>query len=316
MLDLDTALQYLADQLNNYIYHPEVDESTAQAKLDIAQDLAEDVKASFMRQFVLPRPADEPYLRVSSLGKPAVLQALNLLGHGKLTDHTTKLRHIFFTGDVFESYVVAYMRFMGWSVQRQQEELDFMGVKGHIDGVLNIPGYGSALLEFKTMSQNYFSAFTKAPNDNRGYITQLAIYSHCLDLPAVWCVINKGTHEVRLIKPDQDDLDAALTRAKRIIPKLQAVTKLEDVVTLFKAPPPEEELYRNKVTGLYKVPESMRYSKFRHAFYAIKQGKSKGGAYREYVKDVRRPEVALELLQGMTVSADDEIEAILEAEVA
>lgn len=313
-MSINESLAYLAEQLNNYIYKPEHDEDTAQLKRDIAQQYADEVRDSFMKQFVLPRPVEQPFLRVSQLGKPAVLQALSLLGYTKDGDHTTKLRHIFHTGDVFESYVVAYMRFMDWSVQRQQEELEFLGVKGHIDGVLNIPGCGSTLLEFKTMSQNYFSAFTKAPNDDRGYITQLAIYSAVLELPAVWCVINKGTHEVRLIEPEQEDLDAALARAVRIIPKLKQVKTLEDVVTLFKAPPAEEELYRGKATGEYKVPESMRYSPFRYAFYDIRAGKSKGGAYREYVVGERSREQALEKLQGITASYDDEVKAILEAE--
>lgn len=313
-MDLSQPLSYLADQLNNYIYKPEVDETTAQSKFDIAKDLGDEVTKSFMRQYVLPRDEEKPFLRVSSLGKPAVLQALHLLGLEKQGELSTKSRHIFFTGDVFESYVIAYMKLMDWSVQRQQEEVEFLGVKGHIDGVMSIPDIGSCVLEFKTMSQNYFASFTKEVNDDRGYITQLAIYSHCLGLPACWVVINKGTHEVRVIAPAQDDLDAALHRAERIIPKLLQVKGLEDVVTLFKAPPPQEELYRGKPTGLYVVPNSMKYSTFRHAFYDLVQAKSKGGSYKEYIESVATPEVALSRLERMLVTEVDELEALLEEE--
>lgn len=313
---LEQHLNYLSQQLNNFVYctTENYDETYVRVREGIAKEYGEEVSRSFLRQYVTPKEVESPYLRVSSLGKPAVLQALTLLGYESMGNVSTKLRNIFHTGDVFEAYVVAYMKLMNWKVSRQQEELEFDGVLGHIDGVINVPDFGECLLEFKTMSQFYFSSFVKQPNDDRGYITQLAIYSHCLNIPAAWIVTNKGTHEVAVIQPDQDMLDSALARAHRIIPLLNSVKSLHDVVSLFKAPPPQDEVYRSKKTGSYVVPGSMKYSKWRFAFYNIENGKTKGGAWKEYITSIPSKDEQLERLEKLTAVRETEVENIVNEE--
>lgn len=313
---VDSEMRWLEEQLNSYVFKPR-ERSTKE--LDRLKHVIDSyglaVKESFIRQYV-ERKETETALRVSSLGKPAVLQALTVLGLEKATEPTTKLRHIFHTGDVFEAYLIAYMQLCGYDVEQEQCEVNFNGVLGHIDLVASTPS-GKVVLEVKTMSQNYFYNFLKEPNDERGYLTQAAIYSRCMNLPIYWVCCNKGTHEVKIVKPDVEAFDLVLKRAEKLIPKLRALTSLEDVVSTLTCPPVVPELFRRKETGNYLVPPAMKYSPFRHCWYEIETEYTKAGKPKEYVVDYYPKEEVLERLQRMTgTPAYEEVEELLEDEGA
>jgi hypothetical protein len=257
----------------------------------------------------------EATLRVSSLGKPAVLQALTVLGVDNFSVLTTKLRHVFHTGDVFEAYLKAYMKLCKYAVLDEQAEVNFKGVLGHIDLAVETPS-GKVVLEVKTMSQNYFYNFIREQDDARGYLTQAAVYSHCMSLPIYWVCLNKGTHEIKVIKPDVESFDKVLERAERLIPKLRAISSLEDLVDTLQCPPVEQEVFRRKETGNFLVPASMRYSPFRHCWYEIETTQD-GKKPKEYVLDYLPKDEVLKRLRRMTeVSATVEVEELLKEEGA
>lgn len=248
-------VQQLALDLNTTNKHKALDEC-------VANEYAEAVKQSFIRNYTTNDVCEKesPALRVSSLGKPTVLQALSVLGYKETDTIEGKLNHIFHTGDLFEALAIAVAKGRCYHVADEQAEVEFEGVKGHIDFILN-----NTLVEVKTMSSQYHLKFSKNPNDDRGYITQLAVYSHCLGLSGNWLALNKGTHTVTSIEPDEDVLQAALARVKRILPFLRNLDSFKDVIEKIPCPPPVYD----KRSGLYVVPESMKWSVFAPVFYEI-----------------------------------------------
>ena len=259
---------------------------------DIAREYAQAEAESLFRQFDPNKEEKSTALRVSSLGKPAVIQALKVLGYDDNGYVSNKMRHIFKTGDTFESYLIALCKVFGAEVSLAQAEVGFMGIKGHIDFVYN----NECIVEVKTASPNYFSKFVREPNDDRGYITQAAIYSECLNLPIYWLMLNKATHEVAMVTPNVEALDNAKRRAERIIPLLTSVSCANDVLTMFRVPPAVEETYRRKKTGYYVMPDSIKYSSFAPLFYELEEG-SNG---KKYVTGYHDKETFLSLLAEYT----------------
>lgn len=259
------------------------------------------VRDSFKRKY-LSKEAKGNQLRLSALGKPAVLNALTKLGHVESSKVTNKLKHIFHTGDMFESFIFAAAKAYGYNLICDQQEVEFEGVLGHIDGVLDAP-LGQVLVEVKTMSQNYFGQFTKKQNDDRGYVTQLATYQHCMSLDAYWLCLNKSTHEVVLVQPDAIQLADALNRAKRVVERMRQVNTLSDVLKVFKAPPAVEEVYRRSGTGRYILPESMRWSEYASCFYELMTDTNGYGKPTQYVVGYRTPEEMVALVEQCSKAA-------------
>lgn len=259
------------------------------------------VDESFVRQFTNRESGHSgDTLRVSSLGKPAVLQALKVLGYSdNSTDKPTRqLRYIFHLGDNFEAYILMLAKAYGYTLIEPQSEVDFMGVKGHIDCVFGTSD-GDALIEVKTMSQRYYNSFSKKQDDDRGYITQGAVYSRCLNLPLFWLCFDKGTGKVNLVEPDADQFSTALKRAERIIPLLRGVHSVECVLTKFKAPPASPEIYKRSQTGMYLLPESMKWSSFAPVFYELADGLNQYNKPTKYVVSYNDVETATDELRKL-----------------
>ncbi len=273
------------------------------------------IEESFARQFTDKGDDQERNdLRVSSIGKPCVLQALKLLGYSEPAPER-KMRFVFHLGDIFEAYITLLAKAYGFNVITPQAEVNFNGVLGHIDFILQSPTTGEmAVIELKTMSGSYWNKFHTSYRgeyfakedptcDTRGYIAQAAIYSHCIGLPIYWIVMDKSRNLTHLVQPVQENLDAAIYKAEKIIPKLRQVQQFNDVLTLFKAPPGIPEFSgrgRNKeATGNYTLVESMQYSPFRHVFYDLVLA-NKWNEQIEYIVDYRSPEEAKEVLEELT----------------
>jgi len=248
----------------------------------LAIDYGQACTNSLLRQFTqsAPQPGG---LRVSSLGKPAVLQALSKFGyHGD--GFSTPLHHVFHLGDVFEEFVIFQLRRLGYTVTDEQKEVDFMGVPGHIDLVCD--GW---LVEVKTMSDGYFKQFTKFPNDERGYLTQLAIYAYCTNKEPIWLCFNKGTGEMSLVRPTKFYLDQAVIRAQTIIPLLQGLTDVLETFDVFDAPPPVPEVFKKEETGKLLIPKSMAYSPYLEVFYDIEEELNGYNKPTRYVTGIKTP---------------------------
>ena len=244
--------------------------NTATQRLPTSEHLdtfKKELLTSFDKQFVEQRE-DSNILRVSSLGKPVVVQALKLLGYSDSQELDNHTRHIFYTGDFNEAYILLQAQAYGFDVLMKQHEVNMMGVKGHIDAVLNT-SKGKALVEVKTMSQYNIMKFRKEANDDYGYATQLAVYQHCLGLPAYWLCFDKSTHLWEVITPDDTILKDRLGRVSRIIPKLNSIKTVEQVFEELQPPPAVAEMYKRAATGRYVLPDSMKWSCFSPVFYEL-----------------------------------------------
>lgn len=301
----------LIESLQEQIGNGNIQDTVSAEQLEAwANEYAEAMKLSLLRQFV-KREEDDNILRISSLGRPAVLQALKITsvyeqlvkaGLWVNEQPTLKMREVFHRGDQFEAFLLFHLKRLGYDVVSTQETVTFMGVPGHTDAIIESSGQ-RLLLEVKTMSDSYFRKFTKEPDDERGYLTQMALYSDCVALPGVWVCLNKGTHEIALVVPNPDALATAKARAERIIPIFSNVKYFEDVITLFKAPPTVPEVYQRKKTGREMLNPSIKYSPFRNLFYHIFEEKNGYGKPTEYVADYVTVDDLPETLQNPNILA-------------
>jgi hypothetical protein len=146
------------------------------------------------------------------------------------------------------------------------------------------------------MSDNYWKSFTglgykdfddfyvvEGGNDDRGYMTQLALYMAATGFKGAWLALNKGTAQQALVLPREEDLSAARKRADKVSHALNSISTVEDVFTKVKAPPGTPEVYRRSATGRLLVPTTMKYSGLSHLFYNIEVDKNGYGKPTEYV---------------------------------
>lgn len=269
----------------------------------------EGVEAS-LRRHMNPR---EKYtgLRLSQIGKPAVLQALWGLGFEYDGGVALQQRLTFHLGDVFESLLAFLLEAAGYRIVDHNNStlnhgtdaaggyIEFMGVRGHSDFVVESPEGEQFIVEAKTANDRYFTQFTKSPDDERGYVSQLVLYEQALDLPGCWVVFNKNTSEIGVQFLTDDTRKKAISRAQHIIPLLQGIEHIDDLYFAIQegkvsAPPPVPEVYKRQQTGGYLVPPSMKFTKYRHCFYDITVDRNGYGKETEYVVGVldhiRHPE--------------------------
>lgn len=116
-----------------------------------------------------------PTLRISNLGKPCKRQLWYSIKTPKLAEDlppATRLKFLF--GDVIEELMLFLAKAAGHTVEREQEEIEINGVKGHIDAVID-----GELVDVKsasTFSFNKFKDHKLAEDDAFGYLTQIGSY--------------------------------------------------------------------------------------------------------------------------------------------
>ncbi len=221
-----------------------------------------EVAQSYLRQFASSEK--RTHIGLSEIGKPAVLLGLKKLGAPQ-EDINPASRLRFHLGDVFESLIVQILKASGYHISHTQETVEFEGMPGHIDGV-----YGDYVIEIKTMSDRYFKQFVNQPDDERGYLTQLNLYSKLMNKHGVWICLNKSTYELALVEmiPNVEVID----RARNVIQALNEVKTIDDVFDFFDPPQPVEEWFKKQPTGKYLLPDSMKYTPYRNVFYALDIG--------------------------------------------
>lgn len=82
---------------------------------------------------VLFRTKGDHYLRVSQMGKPLIVLCLNKIGYEDQDEPNFKMRWIFLLGHLFEAYLMCVVYLLGYDIHSAQDEIDFGGVLGHID---------------------------------------------------------------------------------------------------------------------------------------------------------------------------------------
>jgi len=243
----------------------------------IVQLYTKAAQESFVRQFMAReyRP-----IGLSQLGKPLVEVAYSIYAEEEEIDFP--LRFTFHIGDIVEALLVAAMLSYGLDVSAQQLEVEYKGVGGHIDCMVG----GDLLVEIKSMSSTYFRQFTSNPDDERGYITQLALYSKAVQSAgysvrkAGWLCLDKTTGYLKWVALPLNYVAPSLKKASRIIKQLEDIMDEADkssdpaqwVVDNVKPPEPIPE-FRNKVkTGKLLLPKGMQYSRLKYLSYPTEDG--------------------------------------------
>lgn len=240
--------------------------------------------------------------RVSELGHPAILLALHkpeikdsmiLAGLGRYyepEDRSDMLERLCMVGDWFEAYCILALQRAGWKIISPtaggQTEIKYGIARGHVDVLAESPDGIRYLFECKSMNSNYFRQFTKVPNDNKGYLTQLAVYDAALDhdfFPAFLC-LNRDSGDVAVAEPSEHDCSTALSRVDEILGAIDKQFYPEDIDDIFEAPEPEPEIFKRKPTGRYVLPYLMKFDPLRHVLYDIVVEKNGYGNLTEYVE--------------------------------
>lgn len=223
-------------------------------------------------------------LRMSSMGKPASVIALEHLGYSE-PEPRGKSRLIFHTGDMFENFLEVMLQTYGIEIISSQGEVSYKGIKGHYDYIVNLGGQ-HVVVEAKTMSANYAKQFKRGVNDVRGYLTQLSLYWSATMLPAVWVCLDKGTNEVFIVEPIEEEMYDALSRVDNILGRIDKINTIEDVFKQTQVPPARPEVYKGSETGRLLLPTSMSYSTYKHALYKLVDDYNGYGKFTTYVEDV------------------------------
>lgn len=224
---------------------------------EVLQWYGEEMERCLKRQFTTERHEDHTGLRMSQLGKPAVLlSAEKLCLDAPEIKPRYAMQYTFLTGDFFEQTLICLLHQYGCQIDSMQEELTFKGVKGHIDFCAD-----DVLVEAKTMSGHYWKSFTQEPDDDRGYVTQLHLYQQCMQQKdAVWLCVNKWTSELALVELVWDDV--YIQRAEQIIRDYKRIKTFNDIKKYFSVP---DLIPVN--TRKNKIPPTMKWSGMNHLFY-------------------------------------------------
>lgn len=138
------------------------------------------------------------HLRMSNLGMPCerhLWYKVNVPDKAESLPAAARMKFLF--GDILEELLLFLARETGHTVEREQERVEYHGVVGHIDAVID-----GVLVDVKSASSASFTKFAAGLQpqvDSFGYLTQLDLYMHALDLPlGAFLVIDKTLGKVCL----------------------------------------------------------------------------------------------------------------------
>ncbi len=154
----------------------------------------------------------EPYLRLSSIGKPSRQIWYDLKGYKpEPLGPDQKMKFLF--GDILEELLLFLAKEAGHNVERLQEKVELDGVPGSIDAVID-----GVLVDSKsasTYSWNKFNDGRLIQDDPFGYIFQLAGYSEALGgYDAAFLVIDKTLGKLCLDRYSKEQLKEFNARKK------------------------------------------------------------------------------------------------------
>ncbi len=144
----------------------------------------------------------EPSIRASNYGRPCTRQMwYEMNGHTpQQMDGSVYMKFAY--GNVVEEMVMHLAQAAGHNVSEEQKEIiGPFGVKGHIDGVVD-----NYLIDVKSASGYGFDKFNDmeafAENDSFGYLWQLGLYYHFIDITVEGCgflVLDKQTGHLKFV---------------------------------------------------------------------------------------------------------------------
>lgn len=286
-----------------------------------AQQYVEDFSFSVLRNYTAGivddvNSHDNP-LRMSTLGKPAVLQLLKfphikqeLESLGYVVDHPPfdeRRNFMFHLGDMFEAWFKYLLCRSGVEIVEppnngeRQWTFNLWGVSGHCDIIAYVKGIDTYFM-IECKSQNHYSSriFATDPWGFRPeYVTQVSLYAHAFrttQLPAgegqggvipVVVTLNTDTRALTYTYISLEMQTQAINRAKKCVEIIPTITSFADYKGKIIPPPGEEITYYGKVVSEYlKVPASMKFCPCLELFYLLDENYYQAGKRMKKVQTV------------------------------
>lgn len=204
---------------------------------------------------------------------------------------SSRRQQLFHEGDTWEADFAFQCRRTGIKIVQLHPKVNYKDVvKGTGDIVLEFDGV-HYIVDLKSTSAKYFRQLVDyGLDDVRGYVTQLAIYSHGTGLPPILGVYCRDSCNFLTISIPQDTIDVALYNVDYFIHHwFNTVKCWEDVFEHFTPPPPRPEKVGRRLTGRYLIPIKFYSCPSRHLLYDIVVDYNDKGELRQYVVDYIYP---------------------------
>jgi hypothetical protein len=263
------------------------------------EDAAENLQTPLFEQFLTGREPS-PALRASQMGKPALEIAAKYHGvYQSDEDFSDQTKLIFWFGHAFESWLQLYLEKQGYEFCSTQQDYNYEGITGHSDFVVKSPEGQKMVIDAKCVNDRTFEQYRKnGLDDGRGYLTQLAIYSHCEgNIPAAVVMCNKSNGAVSYAWVDPQAKVGALFRCDSILGVLQdsdhiegsALDKFNYCFQFFRPPEPRVEIHKKEPTGKFLLPDTMRFSALSNVVYDTYTDYNARNELKTYVSDYNYP---------------------------
>lgn len=186
-------------------------------KEEDAAEFGKTLGAMLVRRLSYQR--EKPTVRLSNAGTPCkrkLWYSVNVPELAEKLDAPARIKFLF--GDIIEELILFLARLAGHTVEREQEEVEVAGVKGHIDAIVD-----GELVDVKSASPYSFDKFKDGLSrevDGFGYLTQLGSYRSALGLRrAHFLPVNKVLGQLHLDTHEDDgrDYEQVVEEAKRTV---------------------------------------------------------------------------------------------------
>jgi len=242
------------DTLVEDIYALFDDENHHEPSQENLEELGRNI-IDLVRSRVAKNERERGALRFSSLGKPdrQLWYEHNTPEDGEKFLPKTQFKFLY--GDVIEQLLLFLAKEAGHDVQREQEEIEVDGVKGHIDAIID-----GVTTDVKSASPFSFKKFEQRKlfdDDPFGYIGQICGYADTLtpNEGGAFLVADKVHGDIGLMKVDEDTV--------RLNEPQKRITHLKDVIASPEPPPRCYEPIPEGKQGNMKLGLNCSYCKFR-----------------------------------------------------
>lgn len=237
-----------------------------------------DSQLPVVAQTVVNYDVREARLRASNIGHPCnrkLWYDLSLEHKPLPLEPHTRVKFAY--GDLIEDMVIQLAKAAGHTVEHEQSEFEFMGVKGHCDAVID-----GVLVDVKSASPYAFDhKFRKEGlyhDDPFGYLTQLSFYAQALGMERQgFLVVNKVSGQLHFMEIPKEALPHVGNR-------------IEELKTVMAMSTPPDRTFRSVPegkSGNMKLDVNCSYCDYKHHCWPGLR-KFVGSRGPIYLTDVRR----------------------------
>src|SRR5690606_4702329 len=121
---------------------------------DLFKEFGENINGVMGDRFLKPRNDDNPYLRMSNIGRPDRQLWYDMHPDGSKEEFLPSTLIKFSYGDMIEQMILLYAKMAGHIVELEQAEVSVNGIKGHIDVMID-----GVVVDVKSASTFSFKKF-------------------------------------------------------------------------------------------------------------------------------------------------------------